>query len=63
VRPHHVVSNAIIYAVVLSFPASTTIKAVVFTFLSEVGIPNGTLAIAITAELLNNPDIAVYQLY
>ncbi|WP_262984290.1 hypothetical protein [Nostoc sp. 'Peltigera membranacea cyanobiont' 210A] len=31
--------------------------------LSEVGIPNGRLAIVITAGLLNNPDMAVYQLY
>ncbi|MDZ8079057.1 MAG: hypothetical protein RMX35_08140 [Nostoc sp. DcaGUA01] len=31
--------------------------------LSQVGIQNGTLAIAITTGLLNNPDIVVYQLY
>ncbi|MDZ8187372.1 MAG: hypothetical protein RMX96_21300 [Nostoc sp. ChiSLP02] len=31
--------------------------------LSEVGIQNGILAIAITAGLFNNPGMAVYQLY
>ncbi|WP_442939089.1 hypothetical protein [Nostoc sp.] len=31
--------------------------------LSEVGISNGTLAIAITPRLLNNPDMAVPTTY